>query len=87
VRGLVDGSNSTSLVPNRRWQERDFSNVGFRLQYKVYGKNPIYNRLQSKAVQLGKAGFAGIKGIILCDAGCHMLTRQGQRSSPPCQHP
>jgi hypothetical protein len=41
--------------------------------------NTIHNRLKSKAVQLGKAGFAGWKGIILCDAGCNMLTRQGRR--------
>jgi hypothetical protein len=37
LRGPVDGSNGTSFVPDRRWQERDFSNVRFRLQYKVYG--------------------------------------------------
>lgn len=34
--------------------------------------NPVYNRLGSKADQLTQSGFAGLKGIILCDAGCEM---------------
>jgi hypothetical protein len=41
--------------------------------------NPVHNRLRAKALQLSKAGFDGIKGIILCDGGCQMLTHQGRR--------
>jgi hypothetical protein len=41
--------------------------------------NPVHNRLRAKALQLGKAGFDGIKGIIVCDGGCQMLTHQGRR--------
>lgn len=35
--------------------------------------NPIYNRLKRKAEQLRRSGYSGIKGIILCDAGCAVM--------------
>ena len=39
----------------------------------VIDRNPIYNALAAKAAQLGKCGHEGMKGIILCDAGCWSL--------------
>lgn len=44
----------------------------------VIDSNPIYNALDSKADQLKKSDYDGIKGIFLCDAGCWSLH---QRSS------
>lgn len=38
-------------------------------------RNPLYNALKEKADQLKKTGFAGIKGIIVCDGGCRILQR------------
>jgi hypothetical protein len=42
----------------------------------VIDKNPIYNALSSKADQLRKSGYDGLKGILLCDAGCWSLHQQ-----------
>ena len=53
-----------------------YTHLAYKVPFTIHS-NPVYNRLKSKAGQLGKAGFEGIKGIILCDAGCQMLTRQG----------
>jgi hypothetical protein len=53
-----------------------YTHLAYTVPFTIHS-NPVYNRLKSKAGQLGKAGFEGIKGIILCDAGCQMLTRQG----------
>jgi hypothetical protein len=40
--------------------------------------NPIYNRLRKKATQLRDSGYAGRKGIILCDGGCAALNRNSR---------
>jgi hypothetical protein len=39
----------------------------------VIDKNPIYNALSSKADQLKKSEHDGLRGVILCDAGCWSL--------------
>lgn len=39
----------------------------------VVDQNPVYNSLSSKAEQLRKSGCEGMKGILLCDAGCWSL--------------
>jgi hypothetical protein len=39
----------------------------------VIDKNPIYTALTSKAEQLRKSEYDGLKGIFLCDAGCWSL--------------
>jgi hypothetical protein len=52
------------------------------LQYKVpftVDNNPVYNRLKKKSTQLKKAQFQGSKGVVICDAGCDVLNRQGRR--------
>lgn len=36
--------------------------------------NPVYNSLKSKAVQLKKSQYKGIRAIFLCDGGCGLLT-------------
>jgi hypothetical protein len=54
------------------------THLSYTVPFTAHG-NPVHNRLHAKALQLGRAGFDGIKGIILCDAGCQMLTRQGHR--------
>jgi hypothetical protein len=36
-------------------------------------RNPVANALKRKADQLKESGFQGMKGIILCDAGCDTL--------------
>ncbi|HXQ27065.1 MAG TPA: hypothetical protein VN822_11700 [Candidatus Acidoferrales bacterium] len=42
-------------------------------------KNPVYNRLDAKASQMRNAGFAGLMGIVLCDAGCGLLRKSGRQ--------
>lgn len=37
-------------------------------------RNPVHNALKAKKEQLKKSGFTGLKGIVLCDASCRMLT-------------
>lgn len=45
-------------------------------------QNPLYERLRSKAKQLAKTGFSGIKGVIVGDADCYCLQkRSGDGSS------
>jgi hypothetical protein len=59
--------------------QRFFS--GNYLDYTVtftLSKNPVYNRLKTKAAQLKKAGFRGVMGIVLCDAGCSVLNHRGR---------
>jgi hypothetical protein len=55
--------------------------TGSHLDYTVTftgNRNPVYNRLDAKASQLKKAGFNGAKGIVLCDAGCSLLSKNGR---------
>jgi hypothetical protein len=42
-------------------------------------ENTIYHRLRDKAIQLDRARFDGIKGVVLCDGGCGALSRRAQR--------
>lgn len=35
--------------------------------------NPLYRALEEKAVQLKRSGYSGMKGVIVCDAGCETL--------------
>jgi hypothetical protein len=39
----------------------------------VKDDNPLFNALKSKAAQLKKSGFEGIRGIIVCDRGSRMF--------------
>jgi hypothetical protein len=41
--------------------------------------NPVYNRLRAKSDQLKKSQFRGMRGIVLCDAGCRALSRPVRR--------
>lgn len=36
-------------------------------------KNPIFNALKRKRDQLKNSGYAGLTGIVICDAGCEQL--------------
>lgn len=36
--------------------------------------NPLYRGLHSKRLQLRDCGFHGLKGVIICDGGCDLLT-------------
>jgi hypothetical protein len=44
-------------------------------------RNPVYNALKAKKEQLKKSGFTGLKGIVLCDASCRMLTASNSGST------
>lgn len=44
-------------------------------------RNPVHNALKAKKEQLKKSGFAGLKGIVLCDASCRMLTASASGSA------
>jgi len=39
-------------------------------------QNPLYERLRSKAKQLAKTGFSGIRGVIIGDADCYCLQKR-----------
>lgn len=55
--------------------------TGSHLDYTVIftgNGNPVYNRMNAKASQLRKSGFNGLKGIVLCDAGCGLLSKNGR---------
>lgn len=55
--------------------------TGGHLDYTVAftgNRNPVYNRLDAKASQVKKAGFNGSKGIVLCDGGCSLLSKNGR---------
>lgn len=43
-------------------------------------RNPVHNALKAKKEQLKKSGFIGLKGIVLCDASCRMLTASASGS-------
>jgi hypothetical protein len=49
-------------------------------------RNPVYNALKAKKEQLKKSGFAGLRGIILCDANCRMLTSSSSGSAIPLRN-
>lgn len=40
----------------------------------VKDDNPLFNALKSKAAQLKKSGYEGIRGVIVCDRGSRMFT-------------
>lgn len=44
-------------------------------------RNPVYHALKAKKEQLKKCGFVGLKGIVLCDANCRMLTASNSGSA------
>lgn len=55
--------------------------TGGHLDYTVAftcNRNPVHNRLDAKASQLKKAGFNGSKGIVLCDGGCSLLSKNAR---------
>jgi hypothetical protein len=39
-------------------------------------KNPLFNALESKRKQLRDTYYEGYKGVIVCDGGCEILTKQ-----------
>lgn len=39
-------------------------------------KNPVYNALKTKSVQLKKSSIKGVRGIILCNGDCDLLNPQ-----------
>jgi hypothetical protein len=46
----------------------------------VVDDNPVFNALKAKGDQLKQVNFQGLRGIFLCDGGCHILrsTRSSQ---------
>jgi len=38
-------------------------------------RNPLYNALKRKAIQLRNSGFEGIMGVFVCDGGCDSLNK------------
>ncbi len=48
-------------------------NISYTVPYSVT-RNPVFHALKDKANQLKKAEYQGVKGIILTDGGCSILT-------------
>jgi hypothetical protein len=44
-------------------------------------RNPLYLALKDKGDQLKRSGFTGIKGVIICDGGAHVLRNHGDSYS------
>jgi hypothetical protein len=61
-----------SYDPGARYSSAGYP--GFR-HPTVIDSNPLYNALEKKRQQLRDIGYAGPKGIIICDGGCETLTR------------
>src|SRR5690349_14421370 len=40
----------------------------------VIDDNPVFNGLKTKAAQLNRSKYTGIRGVFICDGGCEMLT-------------
>ena len=59
-----------TYTPNQRYQF--VTHTSFNTAYSLK-KNPIYNSLKSKAKQLKKSDYDGIKVIFLCDGACGNL--------------
>jgi len=74
----LNGDAGVTITYNPAQEFFTYSHLSYTVPFQVRS-NPIYNRLHAKANQLRNAGFEGIKGIILCDAGCTMLNQQGLR--------
>lgn len=54
--------------------------VGSHPSYKVpysLTRNPLYNQMKDKAVQLKASEFDGIQGILLCDGSCEIFSLEG----------
>ncbi len=43
----------------------------------IVDDNPVFNALKRKATYLKQSRYPGMRGIILCDGGCHMLGEGG----------
>jgi len=41
----------------------------------ILDDNPVFNTLKNKAGQLKQSGYTGLRGLILCDGGCQMLSQ------------
>ncbi len=54
---------------------RKYTSGGFLDYTSIYciDKNPIYNSLMNKHNQLKKSGYAGKKGVFICDGDCKVL--------------
>lgn len=54
---------------------QQFANIGHASYNTPYSltKNPVYNALKSKAEQLKRTNYAGVKAIFLCDGKCEAL--------------
>lgn len=59
--------------PARRPYIHGAGHLCFDVPYSLT-RNPVANALKAKKRQLAEANFAGLKGVILCDGGCSMLS-------------
>lgn len=82
ISGIKETPTRKSVLPIKNTQQEidvtigyDPSQTGATGGHLVYQrinditKNTLYTALNSKADQLGKSGFEGLRGIILCDGG------------------
>lgn len=56
------------------WKGVTLASHGSYTTTTVKDNNPLFNALKSKADQLRQSGYKGIRGIIVCDAGCRIFT-------------
>jgi hypothetical protein len=69
--------NNKSVKINVIYNPNDKYTVSSHPSYAVpysLARNPLYNRLKSKAKQMKASIIGGVKGIIICDGGCDVLS-------------
>jgi len=64
---------SIQYQPGRGWGAASLSYTSYT-STTVIDHNPLFNALKSKADQLRRSGYEGIRGIIVCDGGSRMFT-------------
>jgi len=74
--GISDGDIGISLSYNPNKKRYVSGNHPSYTAVYAIKKNPLYNRLKTKASQIKRSGYTGIKGIILCDGSCDVFTTE-----------
>lgn len=74
------GAIRISYDPNKRGYNTGGGHLSFNVPYSL-SRNPLTHALKGKKRQLKKSGWSGLRGIIVCDADCYILTSNTGYSS------
>lgn len=71
---------SMAYNPAQRPYNRGGGHLSVNVPYSAK-RNPVFNALKAKKEQLKRSGFTGLKGVVLCDGSCRMLTADSGSSA------